>query len=309
MSPHGIMFHHFHSGQHPVGQGSISAGQLADLIHFVGRERILGAKEWTERALRGKLQPGDLCLSFDDTLKCQLDVGLPVLDHFNIHAFWFVYTSIYENDPVHLEIYRYFRTTCFDSVDDFYSAFFKITKRSEWHGEVSDSLENFVPRDYLQQFSLYTDEDRTFRFVRDRILGPVRYHGLLEEMLDEYDFDREDAIKRLWLTENDLRILVERRHVVGLHSHTHPTRLEDLSFGEQRHEYRRNFSAVEAITKISPTAMSHPVNSYNHDTLQVLQDLGIQIGFRANLAQEGFNTKLEFPREDHADIIKRMRAP
>jgi len=33
---HGIMFHHFHGGEHPAVQGSISAQDFADMIEYLG---------------------------------------------------------------------------------------------------------------------------------------------------------------------------------------------------------------------------------------------------------------------------------
>src|SRR5262245_41086900 len=133
MPAHGIMFHHFHDGQHPRGQGSISAEQLDQLIRIVGRHRILPAREWLLRARAATLGDDDLCLTFDDTLRCQYDVALPVLSQHGITAFFFIYTSVLDGELERLEIYRRFRTVCFPSVDDFYDAFFAALDGSE-HG-------------------------------------------------------------------------------------------------------------------------------------------------------------------------------
>ena len=121
--PHGIMFHHFHGGSHLPTQGSIDAETLCKLIDQVGREHILNADEWFARAENNALQPKDVCLTFDDALRCQLDVALPVLQKLGITAFWFVHTSMLTGEPSRLEIYRRFRDQCFDSLIQFYSLF------------------------------------------------------------------------------------------------------------------------------------------------------------------------------------------
>ncbi len=54
---HGLMFHHFHDQIHPPGQGAISAAQLAEMIAFLGRDRILSASEWLDRACNSTLLP------------------------------------------------------------------------------------------------------------------------------------------------------------------------------------------------------------------------------------------------------------
>jgi hypothetical protein len=79
MVAHGVMFHHFHDDRHRRGQGSISAEQLVELIEHLGRNDILPAQEWMRRAAVGALTDTDTCLTFDDALRCQYDVALPVL--------------------------------------------------------------------------------------------------------------------------------------------------------------------------------------------------------------------------------------
>ena len=48
--------------------------------------------------------------------------------------------------------------------------------------------------------------------------------------------------------------------------------------------------------------MSHPCNSYSEDTLQLLEGMGIKIGFRSNLTERQ-HSDLEYPREDHVNIL------
>ena len=57
--------------------------------------------------------------------------------------------------------------------------------------------------------------------------------------------------------------------------------------------------------------MSHPCGSYNEDTLKILKELGIELGFKQIMTiepEKGMkkinNTKLEIARQDHAHIMK-----
>ena len=109
MKPHGIMFHHFHDNIHIKGQGSISAEELEKMIRFLQRDKvILSADEWLYNALQNKLSDNEVCITFDDSLKCQFDIAYPVLERFNIKAFWFVYTSPLEGVLEKLEVLRIF---------------------------------------------------------------------------------------------------------------------------------------------------------------------------------------------------------
>ena len=95
--------------------------------------------------------------------------------------------------------------------------------------------------------------------------------------------------------------------MVGLHSHTHPTRIERLPVEIQRDEYRKNFDCLLDLLGERPEAMSHPCNSYSRDTLKILRELGISLGFAANMQARG-QSELEYPREDHANLVKSIAA-
>ena len=53
--------------------------------------------------------------------------------------------------------------------------------------------------------------------------------------------------------------------------------------------------------------MSHPCGNYNDDTLKILKKLGINVGFRSSLVPSNIRSALEIPREDHSNIINKIR--
>lgn len=301
------MFHHFCDSIHPRGQGAISADDLARMIRFLGRERILDAPQWMERALDGRLGDDDVCLTFDDALRCQYDIAAPVLADFGISGFWFVYSSVFQGGIEPLEVYRYFRTVAFADIDAFYEAFFRRAADVLCEDERA-AISKFDPERYLPDDPFYTRNDRIFRYLRDDVLGPVRYRSVMNAMIADEGFDIEAIKDRLWITDDHLRALDSAGHVVGLHSFRHPTRLAALPADRQRDEYRRNRDHIMCVLGREPVAMSHPCNSYTAETLDILQDLGIRIGFRAYVDAVGGRSPLEFPREDHALVMARMNA-
>jgi peptidoglycan/xylan/chitin deacetylase (PgdA/CDA1 family) len=307
MSAHGVMFHHFHGDDHRPGQGSISADELRGIIGSIGRGRILPAHEFLDRAIGGKLHPHHVCLTFDDNLMCQYDLAVPVLEEFGLTAFWFVYTSVMQGNIERLEIYRHFRMTQFDTVDDFYAAFFVRVHESAFGGVTEKCLMRFEPRTYLAAFPFYSDADRRFRYVRDDVLGPQAYAQVMDDMMRSAGYDVREIAKSLWMGNAEVRSLHEAGHVIGLHSHTHPTRLERLTEDEQRYEYKSNHAHLTSLLGEPPVAVSHPCNSYNQTSLRILRSLGVKLGFRANMAI-GFDSELEMPREDHATLLRRVAA-
>ncbi len=305
MLPHGIMFHHFHDDGHPQGQGSISARQLADLIEFLGPQRILPAHEWLDRARAGQLADGNLCLTFDDNLRSQYDIAGPVLRNFGLTVFWFVYTSVLQGALERLELYRRFRITAFEHTDDFYAVFIQAVEQSDYGPEARTLLAAFDPETYLAEFPFYSETDRRFRYVRDEVLGPERYVAVMDRLITSRGLRLRSLADNLWMDDDCLRRLHDAGHIIGLHSHTHPTRLAKLDADAQKREYRANHEHLTQLFGEQPACMSHPCNSYNDDTLRVLRELGIVLGFRANMTQRG-HSPLELPRQDHANILAEM---
>jgi peptidoglycan/xylan/chitin deacetylase (PgdA/CDA1 family) len=303
---HGLMFHHFHSDIHPVGQGSMSEDDFRSMIKFYGRENFLDARDWFDRAVAGTLENNHVCLTFDDNLQCQYDVALPVMREFGLTGFWFVYTSVLHGVKEPLEIFRTFRST-YDSIDEFYGDFFESVAAGEFGNLVQSKLDSFLPENYLVDFPFYSDSDRRFRYVRDEVLGKDAYDSAMYSLMLAKGFDLDSVAAGLWMSAEHLRELHDGGHVVGLHSYTHPTRLGELSRAKQFAEYRANFEDLVAVLGDSPVAMSHPCNSYNLDTVEVLGEMGIQVGFRANMVKPMENY-YEFPRIDHAIVLERMKA-
>ncbi|QDU49375.1 polysaccharide deacetylase family protein [Gimesia panareensis] len=308
LRPHGIMFHHFYNEKHIQGQGAISADELAQIIEFYQQSyRILPARDWLEKANQGTLADNEACLTFDDALLCQYEVALPVLQQFDLTAFWFVYSSVITGGSEKLEIYRKFRTACFESIDEFYRCFFRTIGDSPYQADVATALRGFIPEEYLKQFPFYTNPDRQFRFVRDQVLGPAAYTEVLDLMMLAEKIDLPEFTSDLWMNDQQVLDLHDREHVIGLHSHTHPTALAALDADVQRAEYQTNFETLNRILRVAPDTVSHPCNSYNTDTLKILKDLEIKVGFRSNMAEQQ-TSQLEFPREDHANIMDKIAA-
>ena len=311
---HGIMFHHFHDdGIHTKGQGSIDKDDFYKMINFIGRNNILDADIFFEKFKNNKLKENEVCLTFDDAIKCQIDIALPVLEKLKIKSFFFVYTSVFEDKPDNLEVFRYFRMNYFDDVDEFYNNFYKVLDKD---------LKNFFDNNNEKiqskkiKFSHYSIEDVKFRLVRDIYLTKSQYEEIMFLMMKEKQFNFKEFYPKLFIDSNDLKKLDSLGHLVGLHSHNHPTLLEKLNYNEQKNEYEQCLTTISRILdkpKSEIKYMSHPCGSYNKNTLEILKELGIELGFKQIMTiepEKGMkkinNSLLEIARQDHAEIFKRM---
>jgi len=305
------MFHHFHDDKiHKRGQGSISQRDFCRLIRFLGRKNILSADEFLLRYKENKLTNKSLCLTFDDALRCQYDIALPVIEDLNIKAFFFIYSSIFVKDPDLFEVYRYFRMNYFKNIEEFYKDFFKV------YGE---NLNNYfnekknIIKKTKQEFPFYSLNDIRFRLVRDEILNKDEYRKIMFEMFEQKKFSPKKFYDILFMSKSNVIKIQKLGHVIGLHSHTHPMTLKKFSYSEQQKQYTKNLNIVSNILKCKKSnivSMSHPSGSYDGNTLNILENLGMKIGFRHSMLNANKkkinNSKYEIARQDHKEIMEMM---
>ena len=301
------MFHHFHDGAHAPGHGSLSALQFAAMLDWLHeRYRILDAAEFKLAAANEELDPYDICISFDDALLCQFDIALPVLDDYGIKAFFFIYSAPLCGEDNYLEIFRDFRHSSFSEIDEFYEEFFIIMKEEPEYSYTASEMA-FSRSDYLSAYPFYSLNDRWFRYLRDIVLGPTAYHDVMMRMLESHSYDFSTATNRLWMSERQVVSLHTEGHLIGMHSFSHPTAMSHMSRAEQTEDYSRNKDHLcKILGQERISAMSHPCGNYNHETLSILQELGVEIGFNSSMADVPSRGLLEIPREDHANILKQM---
>lgn len=302
-----IMFHHFCDEYHPRGQGAITADELTELIAWVGRENILSATEWLDHVRFGTLPQNKICLTFDDCLRCQYDVALPVLEATGLTAFWFVYSGHWYDGIVPLlEIYRYFRTVYYPDIEDFYATFFAAAEARFGTG-VSDWLVRFDRSQFSEHVypDYYSLNDCRFREMRDVFMTHSQYTEVMDGMLAQKETSVASIIHKTMMGPEEVKALHNKGHIIGLHSHTHPTTMAVLPDSEQRSQYMKNITAITRVTGQAPFIVSHPSNSYSPRTLALLTELGIEFGFRANNEQPSY-CALELPRVDHSTLMSEM---
>jgi peptidoglycan/xylan/chitin deacetylase (PgdA/CDA1 family) len=302
-TPFGVMFHHFYSEKHPRGQGAISAMEFEEMITWLEKNfTILSPDDFITGIKRNELKDGQICLTFDDSLLCQLDVALPVLESKGLSAFFNVYSSAFSGNPDPLEIFRYFRTVAFESIEEFYSKFFEHLHNAipEIYGEGTAAFQ--TQANYLENFPFYSTEDKKFRFFRDRILGKDSYTSHMQDLIKISKFDVSSIPEKVFMSIQQLMSLRHSGHKIGLHSDTHPTEIASLSSSAQKLEYSINSNFLLSKVGVKAESMAHPCGSYNLETIEILRELEIKIGFGSSMNANKWGSEFEIPREDHMTI-------
>jgi peptidoglycan/xylan/chitin deacetylase (PgdA/CDA1 family) len=312
---HGIIFHHFHDNHiHPKGQGTISKNEFVDIINFIGRKYILDADIFFEKFRTKTLKENEVCLTFDDAVKSQIDIALPILEQFKIKSFFFVYSSIFEGKPDNLELFRCFRLNFYRDVNEFYDDFNKY---------LSLNLEKFFEKNVKKIKTIkennpfYTIEDIKFRMIRDDYLDKKEYENIIFLMMKEKNFFPSEFKDKIFFSVDDLRKVNDLGHLIGLHSHNHPTLIEKLDYNEQKIEYEKCSLILSKILNKSKNEikfMAHPCGNYNENTLKILKELGLEMGFRSTMSIDNkmkikkINSSLfEIARENHSNILKKIK--
>ena len=304
---HSVMFHHFHNAQYLPSQGSLSSSDFIKMIDWLNdRYSILNASDYKKKCENSTLNCTDICLSFDDALKCQFDIAYPILERLGIESYFFVYSSVFSNKPDFLEIYREFRTVCYENIDEFYIDFFGVVKSMNKDMYIAQNA-NYSSLNYLSAFPFYSENDKWFRYIRDNYLTKNQYEDIMSSLMIKKDFDVNLAKQKLWMSENDLITLDSSGHTIGLHSYSHPTKMSKLNKSEQKLQYQRNYKHLSELLGKSINSMSHPCGDYNQETLNILKEIPIEIGFRSNMSIKEVRSSLEIPRDDHANVFKLMQ--
>ncbi len=304
----GVMFHHFYDERHPKGQGAISAEDFEKLLNWTKKNfKIINADDFSNKLLQDRLKAQEVCITFDDALLCQYDIAAPILDSFGIKAFFNVYSAALQGTPDQLETYRFFRTTEFSSVDEFYDYFFDYIKELDEQLYSRGKNQFEIDTNFLSQFKIYSKKDKLFRFFRDNILESNYYSAIMSELMKRKNFDTLVVPAKVFMNQHHLKNLVKSGHVVGLHSHTHPTNMDRLSKRDQEVEYLKNLNYVSNELGVSTTSMAHPCGKYSKESIEVLKELGIRIGFAASLSGARFDRNFEIPREDHMNLMDFIR--
>lgn len=295
----GIMFHHFHGNGHIKTQGSIDQKKFIQIIKKIKKKyNLLNANNFYEKCISKKLKKNDVCLTFDDGLKCQYDIAYPILKKMKIKAFFFLYSSAI-NKPSNLEIIRDFRFRCFNDINDFYTEFFNLFENLYYRID----FKSHTYKNYLKNYRFYSLNDRIYRYLRDKILDEKEYLKIIFKMMRKKKYNKFNYSKKLIMSKSNIKKIINNGNLIGLHSHSHIVDLTEKNYNYQLKEYKLNLNFLYKNFKIRCNAVSYPFGRYNRDTLKIMTKIGVKVGF---LSTENFKkkkTKLEISRMDHNTFL------
>ena len=299
-----VMFHHFHGKKHPETIGSLSKKELYKIIkHLKKNYNLLNADQFLNKSKNNSLCAKDVCLTFDDNLKCQYDVAYPVLKKEKISAFFFIYSSIFDKKSNPMEVFRDFSNKKFKKIIDFHNLFFSTFEKL-FKKKFLKYKKNYN-NNYLKEYSFYSSSDRRYRFARDIILEKKEYEKVMTKMIDFKKYNVKKNHKKLFMSVKHLSTLIKNKNLIGLHSHNHNTNIKKMSQKQQLSDYKKNFYFIKKYFGKKPLSASYPFGRYNSQTLKIMKHLGIRVAFLSKENNKISNLKIG--RIDHVNMIKKIK--
>lgn len=307
----GIMFHSFHDKKdYFKSEGSINSKTLENLIKKINVKNILNPQGFLDLNLSDyrKNKKKMYVFTFDDGLKSQIDIACKVLKKYKIKGFFFIFSSIFTKNSDLLEVYKHFRFTKYNNINEFYESFFDETKNLK-KKNVNIFLKSKKKEiEKLREISpYYSLNDVRFRLVRNKLLKEKEYKDVMLSLFKKKNYNYKKFIKKLYMSKNDIKRLIKNGHIVGLHSHNHELNLDQKSFSAQYKEFHTNKKILEKIIKRKINFVSHPFGNYNDATLKVLKRINVMFAFKKNDMKNKFkhSLNLQIPRINHSMIIKK----
>ena len=142
------------------------------------------------------------------------------------------------------------------------------------------------------------------RYFRDHCVSEAEYEHSMFEIMNHKGYASDNLRELLWMNSEQITHLNSSGHCIGLHSHSHPTALHLTDYDFQWNEFNRNYQELVNFLGIdSIKSVSYPCGYFNESTLEIMNKLGIELGFLAKKHDGGAIEKLQFGREDHANIL------
>ena len=313
ISFHGIMFHSFHDNKYfKKNPGSLNSKQLTKIIKSYNIKNILSPKSVMEKINKKTIKNSDVCLTFDDALQSQIKIALPILKKFNLKAFFFLQTSIFDSSNNMFAEFKVFRTEKFINFTMFHKYFSSTLFKN---GYIENQIKIFLIskkneiNEIKKKYKFYSIIEIKHKLIRDSFLKKGDYKKILMQMCKDKNYDIKKVTKKIYFTIKDIQNLTRNGHYVGLHSHTHPMNIAKLSHKAQKKEFHDNYNSLKKITKIKPVCASYPNGKYNKHTLKIMKNLNIRLVFQDDMITQKIEknnfTKLEVPRVNASELISK----
>lgn len=286
----GINYHYFAPEPYTQGRAIFRvtvedfAAQLELLgrgFEFVSRDDVAAAVA-AERTL-----PDRACLiTFDDGLREQHELALPVLERLGVPAVFFPSgLPLVEGRALHVHKVHWLREHVPDE-----------ELLAELEGEIPEleAIYAAAAEKATRSYRYDTPAAATLKYLLNAGLPPARSQAVVDRLFERHHGDEAGFAAELYMGPEQVRELELSHAAVGAHSHTHSP-LALLEPDALRADLERGGRAIEEITGAWPQVISYPYGSQVAVSSEVAR-AAEAAGFRAGFTMErALNRSLEEP--------------
>ena len=300
-----LMFHNFHDSKDFLSTpGSISKKKFENLVKELKNKKfnLINPKTFFLKIKKKNLKKKDILLTFDDGLKCQIKIILPILEKYKIQSIFFIPTFKYFKLNSTLEAKRYFIYTKFKNIKNFYKIYFKRVFLSENKKNNFLKINKKKISNFQKKYLFYSVDDIIFRLIRSKNLQ--KHNLIMKDIMRKFNFNEKSVAKKLLMDARDYKKLVKSKQHIGLHSDEHITSKAGLTYKKEFQNYFQNKEILNEFYK-DINACSYPTNVYTKNSKKILSNIGIDFAFISNDKCLTKYSKYHLPRTDITYLIKK----
>jgi peptidoglycan/xylan/chitin deacetylase (PgdA/CDA1 family) len=264
----------------------ISTKQLAAQVELLAASYELVSRDRLEAALRDETPlPERACLlTFDDGLRSQVELALPVLDRLGVPAIFFV-PGLPLVEPRVLEVHKLHAVR--ERLDDEELA--AILRESPVLAAALDEVGDAAAVAYRYDAPLAA----ALKYLLNLWLPPAERARLITELFERAVGGQAELSSELYASKEQV-VELERRGLLGAHGYSHAA-LTRLAPAEIRHDLERSASVLRDLTGATPRLLAYPYGSADAVSREVAE-LAAEVGFAAGFTMErAVNETLEQP--------------
>ena len=295
-----VLFHHFHSkNKFYYSPGSLTKDNLYKFIKE-NKNKIKNSNNLEKK------NDNKYFLTFDDGLKSQYEIALPILEENKIKSFFFFFTSHFNGHDFTIENIRYFKYKYYLNTKLFFNHFMK-TFEEKHNKKINFGKANLkkIFKFYKKHSPYYPKEEIYIKILRDNILSELQYSKIIKKMMKDKNLNISQLSKKLYMNKSELKNLSKLNHTIGLHSHSHNHKNKNFSYDQEFNEFKKNKLILEKIINKKIITASYPFGNFTNNSERILKKLGVKYSFLKNEKFKNTykNNNLFLPRKNISELL------
>jgi peptidoglycan/xylan/chitin deacetylase (PgdA/CDA1 family) len=259
-----IMLHHLHDKNFMNIKGSISKRQFEKIV----KKNLIKNYVYT----------------FDDGLKSQFHIARPILEKYNLKGIFFINSFQFKKKIGYHEVSKFFIKKYYKNIKEYADDFILFSKNKF-------KINKTQIKNYKKEHPFHTLSEIYIRILRNKNLN--LYNRILIKMFKRKKFNYTKTNQMIFMNKSEV-INLSKKHIIGLHTHSHLFNLDELNYKTQNKEILLNKKILEKFINKKIFYFSYPVGKYNLQLIKILKKYKIKIAFTNRV--NNFKNRLLMPR-------------